>query len=42
MHVYESWTLKKAERWRIVVFERGVEEDSWDSLGLEEDPTSPS
>ena len=38
----ESWTVKKAERWRIDTFELcGVGEDSWESLGLKGDPTNP-
>ena len=36
----ESWTIKKAEHWRIDAFEVG--EDSWESLGLQGDPTSPT
>ena len=35
MHGCECWTIKKAEHWRI-------EEDSWESLGLQGDPASPS
>ena len=35
----ECWTVKKAECWRI---DSGVGEDSWESLGLQGDPTSPS
>ena len=34
----ESWTIKKAECQRT----DGVGEDSWESLGLQGDPTSPS
>ena len=37
----ESWTVKKAECWRIDTLNCGVGEDSWESLGLQEDPTSP-
>ena len=37
----ESWIIKKAEWWRIDTFELGVE-DSWESLGLQGDPTSQS
>ena len=37
MYGCESWTIKKAEHQRI-----GVGEDSWESLGLQGDPTSPS
>ena len=42
MYGCESWTIKKAERWRIDVLNCGVGEDSWESLGLQGDPTSPS
>ena len=35
--------VKKAECWRINAFELcGVEEDSWESLGLQGNPTSQS
>ena len=40
MHGCESWTIKKAERQRIDA--GGVGEDSWESLGLQGDPTSQS
>ena len=33
--------MKKAEHQRIDAFERGVGEDSRESLGLQGDPTSP-
>ena len=36
----ESWTLKKAEE--LMLLNCGVGEDSWESLGLQGDPTSPS
>ena len=41
-HMYEceSWTIKKAECQRIDAFE--LWEDSWKSLGLQGEPTSPS
>ena len=42
MYGCESWTVKKAERWRIGALNCGVGEDSWESLGLPGDPTSPS
>ena len=42
MYGCESWTVKKAERRRMDAFERGSREDSCESLGLKEDPTSPS
>ena len=41
MYGCESWTVKKAEHRRIDAFECGVGEDSWESLGLQGDPTSP-
>ena len=41
MYGCESWTVKKAERWRIELLNCGVGEDSWESLGLQGDPTSP-
>ena len=41
MYGYESWTVKKVEHWRIDAFELCVGEDSWESLGLQGDPTSP-
>ena len=37
----ESWTIKKAKHWRIMLLNCGVGEDSWESLGLQGDPTSP-
>ena len=42
MHGCESWTIKKAECWRIGFFELWCREDSWASLGQQEDPTNPS
>ena len=41
MYGCESWTVKKAERQRIDACELCVGEDSWESLGLQGDPTSP-
>ena len=41
MYECKSWTVKKAERRRIDAFERGVGEDSWESLGLQGDPSGP-
>ena len=38
----EGWTIKRAEHWRIDALNCGVGEDSWESLGLQKDPTSPS
>ena len=43
MYGCESWTIKKADRQRIDAFELCfVGEYSWESLGLQGDPTSPS
>ena len=42
MYGCESWTVKKAEQRRIDVLNCGVGQDSWESLGLQGDPTSPS
>ena len=36
------WTIKKAECQRIDAFELWCGEDSWESLGLQGDPTRPS
>ena len=41
MYGCESWTMKKAEHWRIDVLDCGGGEDSWVSLGLQRDPTGP-
>ena len=38
----ESWTIKKAELKELMLLNYGVGEDSWESLGLQGDPTSPS
>ena len=42
MYGCKSWTVKKAERWRIDAYGCGVGEDSWEFLELQGDPTSPS
>ena len=42
MYGCESWTVKKAESQRIDAFELWCwRKDSWESLGLQGDPTSP-
>ena len=41
MYGYGSWTIKKAE-WRKLMLLNCGGEDSWESLGLQGDPTSPS
>ena len=38
----ESWTVKKAQHQKIDALNCGVGEDSWEFLGLQGDPTSPS
>ena len=42
MHGCESWTVKKAEHQRMMLLNCGVGENSWESLGQQGDPTSPS
>ena len=42
MYVCESWTIKKAECWELMLLNCGVGGDSWESLGLKGYPTSPS
>ena len=39
---YESWTIKKAERQKLMLLNLGVREDVWESLGLQGDPASLS
>jgi len=41
MYGCESWTVKKAECKELMLLNCGVGEDSWESLGLQGDPTSP-
>ena len=36
----ESWTIQKAEAEELMLLNCGVGEDSWESLGLQGDPTS--
>ena len=35
MYGCESWTVKKAEHWKLMLLNCGVGEDSWESLGLQ-------
>ena len=42
MYGCESWTIKKAEHKELMLLNRGVGEDSRESLGLQGDETSPS
>ena len=41
MYECERWTVKKVERWRMLL-NCGAGEASWESFGLQGDPTSPS
>ena len=36
MYGCESWTIKEAEHWRIMLLNCGIREDSWESLGQQE------
>ena len=38
MYGCESWTIKKMSAEELMLFNCGVGEDSWESLGLQEDP----
>ena len=40
MYRYESWTVKKGTK-KLMHLNCGVGEDSWESLGLQGDPTCP-
>ena len=42
MYGCESWTIKKADAKELMLSNCGDGEDSWESLGLQGDPTSPS
>ena len=42
MYGCESWTIKKMSTKELMLLNCGVGEDSWESLGLQGDPTSPS
>ena len=42
MYGCERWTIKKAEHWRTDALNRDVGEYSWESVGLQGDPTSQS
>ena len=41
MYGCESWTIKKLSTEELMLLNCGVGEDSWESLGLQGDPTSP-
>ena len=40
MYGCKSWTIKKADRWRMDSFDCGVGEDFWESHALQGDTTS--
>ena len=42
MYRCESWTIKKAEGWKLMLSNCGALEDSWESLGQQGDKTSQS
>ena len=42
MYECESWTIKKASAEELMLLNCGFGEDSWESLGLQGDPTSLS
>ena len=42
MYGCESWTMKKADAKELMLLNCSVGEDSWESFGLQGDPTSPS
>ena len=41
MYGCENWTVKKLSTEELMLLNCGVGEDSWESLGLQGDPTSP-
>ena len=41
MYGCESWTVKKASTEELMLLNCGVGEDSWESLGLQGNPSSP-
>ena len=41
MYVCESWTVRKLSAEELMLLNCGVGEDSWESLGLQGDPTNP-
>ena len=42
MYGCESWMWRKLSAEELVLLNCSIGEDSWESLGLQEDPTSPS
>ena len=41
MYGRESWTERKRSAEKLILLNCGVGDDSWESLGLQLDPTSP-
>ena len=41
MYGYESWLWRKLSAEELMLLKCGIGEDSWESLGLQGDPTSP-
>ena len=41
MYGCEGWTQRKLSAEELMLLNCGVGEDSWESLGLQRDPTSP-
>ena len=41
MYGCESWTVRRLSAEELMLLNCGVGEDSWESLGLQGDPTSP-
>ena len=42
MYGCERWTIKKLSTEELMLLKCGVGEDSWESLGLQGDPTNPA
>ena len=42
MYGCESWTVRKLSAEELMLLNCGIGENSWESLGLQGDPTSPS
>ena len=42
MYGCESWTIKKLSTKELMLLNCDIGKDSWESLGLQGDPTSPS
>ena len=42
MYRCESWNIKKADHWKVMLLNCNLGEDSWEFLGLQEDQISQS